>query len=64
MIQHIRRFSQNRLAMRVQLAKILIHQRQPDRGLKVLAEIDHTGLSAEAVASLKQLEARAKSMGN
>lgn len=62
MTQHIRRFEQKRLAMRVQLSKILIHQKQPERALKVLSEIDRSVLSAEAVASLQQLDAKAKSL--
>jgi hypothetical protein len=59
MNQHIRRFDHKRPAMQVQLAKVLLHLKQPQQALKVLQRIELAKVSTTGRSAVEQLIARA-----
>ena len=61
MAEHIRRFTDNRTTLQVNLAKILLQKDKPQKALQVLKSIDRSSVPATTLESIAALTAHAES---
>ncbi len=61
MAEHIERFTENRLSIQLNLAKVLLHLQRPSKAVAVLKSIDRTKLDATQKQLFQKLASHAKS---
>lgn len=62
MAEHIRRFSENRVALQINLSKVLLQKERPDKALQVLKSIDKRGLDATLTETISKLAEHASTL--
>ena len=61
MAEHVERFTENRLSIQLNLAKVLLHLQRPSKAVAVLKSIDRTKLDAAQKPIFQKLASHAKS---
>jgi hypothetical protein len=62
MAEHIRRFPENRIALQVNLSKVLLQKQRPQKALQVLKSIDRFAVDAKNAPIIEGLIAHANSL--
>lgn len=62
MAEHIRRFTENRVTLQVNLSKVLLQKDRPEKALQVLKSIEKNVLDAKLTETIEGLTAHAKSL--
>jgi len=62
MAEHIRRFTENRFTLQINLSKVLLQKERPQKALQVLKSIDKSAVDAKCAETIETLTAHAKSL--
>jgi membrane associated rhomboid family serine protease len=62
MAEHIRRFTENRVTLQINLSKVLLQKERPQKALQVLKSIDKQAVDAKWAETIETLTAHAKSL--
>ena len=64
MAEHIRRFTENRVTLQVNLSKVLLQKERPQKALQVLKAIDRKAVDAKFAETIETLTKHAKSLAS